>query len=114
MGCSWWYCRFKGILFSRKVAKVIDIKPIRISNEEVIYEVKGQLFFVSKIYFIQGFDVHTHPAKVTIDMSKAHIWDQSGVGALDQIIRKLKIGGSDVEAEGNDVTGAVVLTEFRF
>ncbi len=89
-----------GILFSRKVAKVIEIKSIKISSEEIIYEVTGQLFFVSKIYFLQGFDIHDHPQKVKIDMSKAHIWDQSGVAALDQIIRKLTLGGSVVEVIG--------------
>ncbi|WP_269623094.1 SulP family inorganic anion transporter [Prochlorococcus marinus] len=89
-----------GILFSRKVAKVIRVSVQEINNEEIIYEVIGQLFFVSKIYFMQGFDTHKHPKKITIDMSKAHIWDQSGVAALDQIIRKLTLGGSKVEVIG--------------
>ena len=31
------------------------------------------------------------------DRGEAHIWDQSGVTALDQVIRKLKLGGSQVE-----------------
>lgn len=64
------------------------------------YVVTGQLFFVSKIYFMQGFDVHEHPANITIDMSSAHVWDQSGVGALNQLIRKLRQGGSSVQVEG--------------
>ena len=33
-------------------------------------------------------------------MSLAHIWDQSGVVALEQIIRKFQIGGSRVEIIG--------------
>jgi SulP family sulfate permease len=33
-------------------------------------------------------------------MSQAHIWDQSGVGALNQLIRKLRLGGSVVNVEG--------------
>jgi SulP family sulfate permease len=37
------------------------------------------------------------PEQVTIDMAQAHIWDQSGVSALDQVIRRLKLGGSRVE-----------------
>merc|ERR1711871_1480967 len=77
-----------GILFSRKVAKVIQVDTIDLSDEERCYRVTGQLFFVSKVYFLQGFDLHNHPAKITIDLSSAHIWDQSGVAALDQIIRK--------------------------
>ncbi len=89
-----------GILFSRKVAKVIRVISTKISSDEVHYEVIGQLFFVSKIYFIQGFDLHDHIAKVTIDLSKAHIWDQSGVAALDQIVRKLTLGGAKVDIIG--------------
>ena len=61
---------------------------------------KGQLFFVSKVYFVQGFDLHDHPARITIDLSSAHIWDQSGVAALDQVVRKLRLGGSQVNVEG--------------
>ncbi len=89
-----------GILFSRKVAKVIKVEAINITNNEIIYKVTGQLFFVSKVYFLQGFDTHKHPLQIKIDMSKAHIWDQSGVAALDQIIRKLSLGGSEVEVIG--------------
>ena len=89
-----------GILFSRKVAKVIQVNIVQKTNDDIVYQVSGQLFFVSKIYFLQGFDVHNHPAKVTIDMSNAHIWDQSGVTALDQIIRKITLGGSEVEVIG--------------
>ena len=86
-----------GILFSRKVAKVIKVDVVQSNNEELTYEVTGQLFFVSKIYFLQGFDVHSHPKKVIINMKKAHIWDQSGVTALEQIIRKISLGGTKVE-----------------
>ena len=88
------------ILFSRKVAKVIRVDVEEMGPDARRYVVRGQLFFVSKIYFLQGFDVHEHPAKITIDMSNAHIWDQSGVGALNQLIRKLRKGGSQVEVEG--------------
>ncbi len=89
-----------GILFSRKVAKVIKVSETALDENTVKYKVEGQLFFVSKIYFIQGFNIHEHKKLVKIDMSNAHIWDQSGVNALDQIIRKLKSGGSEVEVIG--------------
>ncbi len=89
-----------GILFSRKVAKVIKVSAITKNPDEILYEVTGQLFFVSKVYFLQGFDIHDHPTKITIDMSNAHIWDQSGVTALEQIVRKLNNGGSEVEIVG--------------
>lgn len=88
-----------GILFSRKVAKVIEVSRELLAPNHRLYRVRGQLFFVSSIYFRQGFEPHEkpHPEQVTIDMSEAHIWDQSGVTALDQVIRRLKLGGSSVE-----------------
>ncbi len=89
-----------GILFSRKVAKVIKVSSIEVSKEQLKYKVTGQLFFVSKVYFLQGFDLYNYPNKIEIDMSEAHIWDQTGVTALEQIIRKLTLGGSKVEVVG--------------
>ncbi|MFO7628155.1 MAG: SulP family inorganic anion transporter [Prochlorococcaceae cyanobacterium] len=85
------------LLFSRKVAKVIAVESELESEGHRLYRVRGQLFFVSSIYFRQGFELHEHPRRVTIDMAEAHIWDQSGVSALDQVIRRLKLGGSEVE-----------------
>ena len=52
------------------------------------------------MYFLQGFDVHDHPAQITIDLSAVHIWDQTGVAALNQLTRKLERGGSQVTVEG--------------
>jgi SulP family sulfate permease len=74
------------------------------------------MFFVSSIYFRQGFELHEHPARITIDMAEAHIWDQSGVTALDQVIRRLKLGGSTVEvlnlnAESSDLFARIGVAE---
>jgi len=87
------------ILFSRKVAKVITVKR-KTNKNQVIYKVEGQLFFVSKIYFLQGFNIFEYPKEVIIDMTNAYIWDQSGVIALDQILRKFRNRGSKVEIIG--------------
>jgi SulP family sulfate permease len=86
-----------GILFSRKVAKVISVTATWQEDDWLHYKVQGQLFFVSTVYFLAGFKQHEHPAKVTIDMAAAHIWDQTGMRALDQVVRKLRQGGSAVE-----------------
>ena len=86
-----------GILFSRKVAKVISVSATQLGDDHLYYAVQGQLFFVSTVYFLAGFKRHTHPARVTIDMARAHVWDQTGMRALDQVIRKLQQGGSTVE-----------------
>ncbi len=86
-----------GILFSRKVAKVIAVETRWLGDDHLHYTVRGQLFFVSTVYFLAGFKRQAHPARVTIDMGAAHVWDQSGMRALDQVIRKLQQAGSQVE-----------------
>ena len=86
-----------GILFSRKVAKVISVTATLLDHDHLYYTVQGQLFFVSTVYFLAGFKQHTHPARVTIDMAQAHVWDQTGMRALDQVIRKLQHTGSYIE-----------------
>ncbi len=86
-----------GILFSRKVAKVISVSATQLTDDHLYVTVQGQLFFVSTVYFLAGFKKHVHPARVTIDMAQAHVWDQTGMRALDQVIRKLQQGGSNVE-----------------
>jgi len=105
-----------GILFSRKVAKVIAVSSEELAPAYRLYRLRGQLFFVSSIYFRQGFELHEHPARITIDMAEAHIWDQSGVTALDQVIRRLKLGGSTVEvlnlnAESTDLFARIGVAE---
>ena len=47
-----------GILFSRNVAKVIAVESHLIDAGHRLYTVRGQLFFVSSIYFRAGFEVH--------------------------------------------------------
>jgi len=105
-----------GILFSRKVAKVIAVTSEELTPNHRLYRVRGQLFFVSSIYFREGFELHENPERVSIDMADAQIWDQSGVTALDQVIRRLKLGGSSVEvlnlnAESTDLFARIGVAE---
>lgn len=86
-----------GILFSRKVAKVISVTGTWLTEDHLYYTVRGQLFFVSTVYFLAGFKQHDHPARVTIDMQAAHVWDQTGMRALDQVIRIRQQAGCSVE-----------------
>ncbi|WP_261352347.1 MULTISPECIES: SulP family inorganic anion transporter [unclassified Synechococcus] len=86
-----------GILFSRKVAKVISVEATWLTDEHIYYTVRGQLFFVSAVYFLAGFKQHRFPPNVTIDMADARIWDQTGTRALDQVIRQRRQAGSTVK-----------------
>lgn len=89
--------RLNSAVPSALVANLVSTELIAPGHR--VYRVRGQLFFVSSIYFRQGFklDEQPHPGHVTIDMADAHLWDQTGVTALDQVLRRLKLGGSSVE-----------------
>ena len=74
--------------------------PLPSGGRERRYAVVGQLFFVSVTYFKAGFDLHDHPERVVIDLHEAHLWGQSGVAALDQVIRRYRSAGSVVDVCG--------------
>jgi len=68
-----------GILFSRKVAKVISVEsPPGYAMNTFTYTVRGQLFFVSAVYFLGWLQSASgSPPCITIDMAEARIWDQN-------------------------------------
>lgn len=58
-------------------------------NQKTIY-VSGQLFFASSQSFIDYFDNQTINDDLTLDLTKAHIWDEAGQEALDVVIKQLE------------------------
>ncbi|MDY6963892.1 MAG: STAS domain-containing protein, partial [Pseudomonadota bacterium] len=64
------------------------------------YTVEGQVFFASVEDFNAAFDFREALDKVTIDVSRAHIWDISSVAALDMIVLKFRREGAEVEILG--------------
>ena len=71
--------------------------------------VEGQLFFASADDFNAAFDFKEALEKVTIDVSRAHIWDISSVAALDIVILKFRREGAEVEIIGlNEASETIV------
>ena len=78
-------------LFARRVAHLIDVdRVVSPAGDAVTYVVSGELFFASNQEFIDAFDYHDDPAHVTIDFTKAHIWDASSVAALDAVTERYR------------------------
>jgi SulP family sulfate permease len=65
-----------------------------------VYEVKGQVFFADATQFANSFDYLHTPKKVVIDLTHAHFWDLSAVGALDRVVLKLRAHGAEVDVVG--------------
>ncbi|MFT8322064.1 MAG: SulP family inorganic anion transporter [Bacillus sp. (in: firmicutes)] len=82
------------------VAKISKVKVKNQNNH--IYIVEGQLFFASTEDFISSFNFHVENNTIKIDFSKARVWDDSAVGALDKVIQKYQENQNTVFIHGLD------------
>ncbi|MCQ0987626.1 SulP family inorganic anion transporter [Jiella marina] len=90
-----------GVFFAWKVAQFFRVTS-ELSEDGLTrtYKVEGQVFFASTERFASAFDFREALDKVVIDVGSAHIWDLSGVGALDRVVLKFRREGADVEIRG--------------
>jgi sulfate permease, SulP family len=88
------------VFFMRKVGKTIEVREVPSPEGELRYVVTGQLFFASADLFAASFEHHGHPRRVVIDMSDAHLWDLTGVAAVDKVVFRYRRQGAEVEVIG--------------
>jgi SulP family sulfate permease len=102
-----------GVFFAGKVARLFKVTS-SLSNDgrARTYEVEGQLFFASAESFIASFDFAEQLERVTIDVSRAHLWDISAVGALDQAVLKFRRHGMEVTVLGANEASASMIDRF--
>ncbi|MCO5730699.1 SulP family inorganic anion transporter [Rhizobium sp. SSA_523] len=80
-----------GIFFAGKVAKLFHVRStLSEDGGHRIYRIDGEIFFASTEGFIAAFDFAEPVKAVTLDVSRAHLWDISAVGALDQVVLKFR------------------------
>ncbi|MEZ0480053.1 SulP family inorganic anion transporter [Planococcus sp. SSTMD024] len=84
------------------VSKISKIKVEKRLLDATQYRVEGQLFFASVEDFLEKFDFDIECEKVIIDFTDAHIWDDSGVGAVDRVVLKFRENANEVEVTGLD------------
>ena len=91
-----------GIFFAWKVAQIFRVSSEK-SNDGTHrdYLIEGQLFFASADDFLAAFDFTEPLISVTIDVSKAHIWDLTGVNAIDTAVLKFRKAGVPAEVVGS-------------
>ena len=75
------------------------------------YTVEGQLFFASVEDFLKAFDFREKLARVTIDISRAHIWDISSVAALDMAVLKFRQSGAVVDVVGLNAASETIVDQ---
>jgi SulP family sulfate permease len=90
-----------GIFFAWKISQIFRVTSVLSDDESHrTYIVEGQVFFASSDDFTAAFDFREALDKVTIDVSRAHIWDISSVAALDMVVLKFRREGAEVEIIG--------------
>jgi len=99
-----------GLFFAWKIAQLFAVSStISADGRHRTYRFEGQIFFASSEDFIKSFDFRESLEKVTIDVSKAHIWDISSVAALDMAVLKFKRDGAEVDIIGmNEASETIV------
>jgi SulP family sulfate permease len=102
-----------GVFFAGKVARLVAVeKRDSAEGTAVTYTVRGQIFFASVESFLRGFSFEERPAQVTIDLTHAHFWDISAIGALDKVVLRLRKNGAEVAMLGLNEASATMVDRF--
>lgn len=86
------------IFFVSKISR-IDIIVIP-EKQRTVFELEGQLFFASVDTFLKAFDFSEKDKNIIIDFSKANIWDDSAVGAIDKTVQSYYENNNVVTIQG--------------
>nr|WP_240464290.1 SulP family inorganic anion transporter [Paenibacillus apiarius] len=86
------------IFFVAKISK-IKVRQKQVGDKQ-LFQVEGQLFFASTNSFVDAFDLSCQGQEIVIDFSNAHIWDDSGVGAIDKVAIKYQENNNKVTIKG--------------
>lgn len=101
------------LFFANKISRFMVIKRKAEQTDLTrYYEVIGQVFFASAEKFIGSFDFKEAIDEVTIDLSHAHFWDITAVGALDNVVIKFRREGTHVNVVGLNEASKTVVDKF--
>ncbi|CAM2070078.1 SulP family inorganic anion transporter [Sulfidibacter corallicola] len=101
------------VFFVNKVAHTKDVSSTLSECGTVrTYRVIGQVFFASADKFVAFFDFKESLDKVVIDLTQAHFWDITAVGALDKVVMKFRREGIEPEIIGLTEASATIVNKF--
>lgn len=99
-----------GIFFAWKVAQIFRVtSTLSEDGQHRRYRVEGQIFFASADDFLNAFDFSEDVESITIDVSAAHIWDLTGVNAIDQAVVRFRRAGVEVDLVGLNEASATIM-----
>ncbi|SFP77517.1 SulP family inorganic anion transporter [Sphingomonas rubra] len=99
-----------GVFFAFKVTRLMDVRvDYDAATDTRLYTVSGQIFFASAEIFADRFDRRDTAAAARIDLTEAHLWDITAVGALEEVVSTLRRHGIAVEVVGLNRASAVLV-----
>jgi SulP family sulfate permease len=102
-----------GIFFAGKVSRLVRISSTLSQDGHVrTYRTEGQVFFASAGMFSEAIDLKEPIERIVIDVSGAHFWDISAVGALDRVVLKCREHHRAVEVVGLNAASASIVERF--
>ena len=99
------------LFFANKIGRFMVVKTEG-DDAHRHYRVVGQVFFASSEQFIESFDFKEAVETVCIDLSQAHFWDITAVGALDKVVIKFRREGAKVDIVGMNAATETVVDKF--
>lgn len=101
-----------GVFFAGKVARMVSVERTTDAAGAEIWNVYGQIFFASAEAFIASFRTDETAERITIDVSRAHFWDITAVGALDKVVLRFRAKGANVTVIGLNEASATMIDRF--
>ncbi|WP_280568005.1 SulP family inorganic anion transporter [Chromohalobacter sp. 296-RDG] len=101
------------LFFANKVGQILYVgSEMNEESQTRVYRVVGQVFFTSADRFVESFDFKETVERVHIDLTRAHFWDITAVGALDKVVIKFRREGTEVEIVGLNEASATLVDRF--
>jgi SulP family sulfate permease len=101
-----------GVFFAFKVTRLMEVRsdydPVSATRT---YIVSGQIFFASADIFADRFDLRDTARYVCIDLTAAHLWDVTAVGALGDVVAKMRRHGLAVDVIGLNEASATLVDQ---
>lgn len=102
-----------GVFFAGKVKRLFAVSSALSEDGRTrTYYYAGQVFFASTERFAEAIDFKEVVDYVVLDVSVAHFWDISAVGALDKVVIKLRRAGKTVDVVGLNAASATMIGRF--
>jgi sulfate permease, SulP family len=101
-----------GVFFAFKVMRLMAVtETYDEATDTRTYVVTGQVFFFSAEMFADSFDLRDSARTVRIDLTAAHLWDITAVGALETVVTRMRRHGIRVEVVGLNNASATLLDQ---